>query len=166
MAPCENPLYERVEVPQHNNQWLRAVVYKEIFVFQYLGFVCSALAVFGLGKVQCSLAILGFLVTYMGNQTPKVTKRWRRNSYFPVATYTLVPFVLGAFTQAVAFGSLVQKKGTWLAIASPILNVLGGVGEGFLAETFCKQWMHLAAVVLFNLGLWAQKHVLATISGT
>eukprot|EP01031_Cornospumella_fuschlensis_P041709 gene41709-50904_t len=160
VTPFVNPLVSSLTVSDNNNAWLREVAYKFIFVTQYLGLQCFSLAVLGLKGWHGSLgwlSLAGALLAYLGNQQWKATFYLFGQPAFPLAYATLVPFILAAVLNIYSswvFGH--GAVGALLAVAPSLLIALGGVIEGLLAETVFNQWLHILAVVFFNIGMWLQ----------
>lgn len=178
VAPFDSPLrgeYENtnVVVSDKNNQWLRIVAYFFIFNMQYIGLGTFSYAILGPkyydGYLKL-LLILGFLISYLGNQDYKATFyfKWKDTeggSTFPLAWATLIPFIFGASLNLYAFkefGKLIYPGffGIFNSLLPPILIALGGAIEGLFAETIFDQKIHAFAVILFNAGFWLQLNMI------
>ena len=178
VAPFDSPLRgdaqnTNVVVSDKNNQWLRIVAYFFIFNMQYIGLQAFSYAVLGptyfFGCLKF-LSVMGFFIGYLGNQDNKATFdfKWKQTaggSTFPLAWFTLVPFILSASLNIYAFthlGKLVFSGYFSLinSIAPPVLIALGGIIEGLFAETIFDQKIHAFAVILFNTGFWLQLNMI------
>jgi hypothetical protein len=136
---------------------------------QYIGLQVFSYAVLGptlfYGYLKF-LSVIGFFISYLGNQDCKATFnfKWGKTaggSTLPLAWTTLVPFILSASLNIYAFydlGDLVFPGDFTLfkSLAPPILIALGGVIEGLFAETIFDQKIHAFAVILFNAGFWLE----------
>jgi hypothetical protein len=162
-----------VVISDKNNQWLRIVAYFLIFNMQYIGLQAFSYAVLGptyFGGWLKFLSITGFFISYLGNQDYKATFnfKWKDTeggSTFPLAWFTLVPFMLSASLNMYAFSDLGRlvfpgKFNVVNSLAPPILIALGGVIEGLFAETIFDQKIHAFAVILFNVGFWLQLNMI------
>ena len=174
VAPFDSPLRGKLEntnviVSDKNNQWLRIVAYFFIFNMQYIGLQSFSYAVLGptyFGGYIKFLSILGFFISYLGNQNYKATFYFKLpktagGSVFPLAWTTLIPFILSASLNLYAFsdlGTLVFPGPFHIinSLSPPILIALGGAIEGLFAETIFDQKIHAFAVILFNIGFWLQ----------
>jgi hypothetical protein len=178
VAPFENPLRgdlhnTNVIISDKNNEWLRIVAYFFIFNMQYIALQFFSYAILGpnafAGYLKI-LSILGFLISYLGNQDYKATFyfKWGHTtggSTFPLAWTTLIPFILAATLNIYAFahlGNTILNNNFSLfnSILPPIFIALGGIIEGLFAETIFDQKIHAFAVILFNLGFWLQLNML------
>jgi hypothetical protein len=178
VAPFDSPLRGELEdtnvvVSNKNNQWLRIVAYFFIFNMQYIGLQTFSYAVLGptyfWGCLKF-LSILGFLIGYLGNQDYKATFnfKWKDTaggSTFPLAWFTLIPFILAASLNMYSFtnlGKLVFPGFFSIinSIAPPLLIALGGIIEGLFAETIFDQKIHAFAVILFNAGFWLELNMI------
>lgn len=184
VAPFDNPLRgdlhnTNVVISDKNNQWLRIVAYFFIFNMQYISLQSFSYAVLGpYAFAGClkTLSILGFFISYLGNQDYKATFyfKWGQTaggSTFPLAWVTLVPFILAASLNVYAFAYLgtnvfVNKFSLINSVLPPIFIALGGIIEGLFAETIFDQKIHAFAVILFNLGFWLQFNMLKEIGET
>lgn len=184
VAPFDNPLRgdlhnTNVVISDKNNQWLRIVAYFFIFNMQYISLQSFSYAVLGpYAFAGClkTLSILGFFISYLGNQDYKATFyfKWGQTaggSTFPLAWVTLVPFILAASLNVYAFAYLganvfVNKFSLINSVLPPIFIALGGIIEGLFAETIFDQKIHAFAVILFNLGFWLQFNMLKLIGET
>jgi hypothetical protein len=161
VAPFENPLINQVNVYDKNNQWLRIVAYFFIFNMQYIGLQTFSYAM--LGPSYCYgyfkyLSLLGFLIGYVGNQDYKATFYFHGGSTFPLAWFTLVPFILSSSINVYAFKKLGDVTGMYSF--APLLIASGGVIEGLFAETLFDQKIHAFAVILFNAGFWLELNMI------
>jgi len=183
VAPFDSPLRgdlqnTNVVISDKNNQWLRIVAYFFIFNMQYIGLQAFSYAVLGPTYFWGSLkflSILGFFIGYLGNQDYKATFnfKWAQTaggSTFPLAWFTLVPFILSATLNMYAFtelgGLVFPGKFTIInSLAPPFLIALGGVIEGLFAETIFDQKIHAFAVILFNAGFWLELNMITKGGG-
>jgi hypothetical protein len=140
---------------------------------QYIGLQAFSYAVLGPTYFYGSLkflSIIGFFISYLGNQDYKATFNftWPKTaggSTFPLAWTTLVPFILSASLNMYAFsdlGTLVFPGYFTLfkSLAPPLLIALGGIIEGLFAETVFDQKIHAFAVILFNIGFWLELNMI------
>ena len=178
VAPFDSPLRGELEntnvvVSDKNNQWLRIVAYFFIFNMQYIGLQAFSFALLGptyFNGYLKFLSVMGFFISYLGNQDYKATFnfKWRQTaggSTFPLAWTTLVPFMLSASLNMYAFsdlGGLVFPGNFSLvnSVAPPLLIALGGAIEGLFAETVFDQKIHAFAVILFNAGFWLELNMI------
>ncbi len=178
VAPFDSPLRGELEdtnviISDKNNQWLRIVAYFLIFNMQYIGLQAFSYAVLGptyfWGCLKF-LCIMGFLISYLGNQDHKATFnfKWKDTAggpTFPLAWSTLIPFILAASLNMYAFtnlGALVFPDRFTIikSLAPPLLIALGGVIEGLFAETIFDQKIHLFAFALINVGFWLELNMI------
>ena len=178
VAPFDSPLRGELEnrnvvVSDKNNQWLRIVAYFLIFNMQYIGLQAFSYSILGptyfFGCLKF-LSVLGFFISYLGNQDYKATFnfKWKQTaggSTFPLAWATLVPFILSATLNIYAFlnlGVLVfpGKFSIINSLVPPLLIALGGAIEGLFAETIFDQKIHAFAVILFNVGFWLELNMI------
>jgi len=181
VAPFDSPLRGKLEntnviVSDKNNQWLRIVAYFFIFNMQYIGLQSFSYAVLGptyFGGYIKFLSILGFFISYLGNQNYKATFYFKLpntagGSVFPLAWTTLIPFILSASLNLYAFSDLGKlafpgnfgNYSIFNSLTPPILVALGGAIEGLFAETIFDQKIHAFAVILFNAGFWLQLNMI------
>jgi hypothetical protein len=181
VAPFDSPLRGELEntnviISDKNNQWLRIVAYFFIFNMQYIGLQTFSYAVLGPSYFYGCLkflSLLGFFIGYLGNQDHKATFifKWKETeggSTFPLAWFTLIPFMLSAILNMYAFinlGALVFTGPFTLfnSILPPLLIALGGVIEGLFAETIFDQKIHAFAVILFNTGFWLELNMITKV---
>lgn len=162
IACFKNPLDSDFNIKDFNNEWLREVVYKMLFLLQVLGLIAFSLGVFGIDKITVSLAIVAMVIAFIGPQNPKVTFYFKNQPVFPLPVLLVVVFVVSAIVNFVSyfylFGGPLQASNlpTILAGVTPILLMLGGVIEGVIAESTFNQWWHFTAVIFLNLGMIAQ----------
>ena len=178
VAPFDSPLRGELEntnviVSDKNNEWLRIVAYFFIFNMQYIGLQAFSYAILGptyfWGCLKF-LSIMGFFIGYLGNQDSKATFnfKWGQTAggpTFPLAWFTLVPFIMAASLNMYAFSNLgtLVFPGYFTVInslAPPLLIALGGVIEGLFAETVFDQKIHAFAVILFNAGFWLELNMI------
>ena len=178
VAPFDSPLRGELEntnviVSDKNNEWLRIVAYFFIFNMQYIGLQAFSYAVLGptyfWGCLKF-LSVTGFFIGYLGNQDSKATFnfKWGQTAggpTFPLAWFTLVPFIMAASLNMYAFSNLgtLVFPGYFTVInslAPPLLIALGGVIEGLFAETVFDQKIHAFAVILFNGGFWLELNMI------
>lgn len=176
MAPFEEPSSKLV-LTRNNNQWLREVAYKLLFVLQYVGNACFSLAILGFGPilqvggfievpVLLTTCVLGFFIPYT-DQTKKMTRYTSDgHSFFPVAWATALPFFVGATVNMCAYFTLCGKGDVaFWPVVPPIAFLCAGLFEGVKAETVFNQWWHIAAVVVFNVGMFVLLWVLQSFFG-
>ena len=178
VAPFDSPLRGELEntnvvVSDKNNQWLRIVAYFFIFNMQYIGLQAFSYAILGptyfYGCLQF-LSVMGFLMSYLGNQDCKATFNFKwgntsGGSTFPLAWTTLIPFIMAASLNIYAFSNLgvlvfPGRFTVFHSLAPPVLIALGGAIEGLFAETIFDQKIHAFAVILFNAGFWLELNMI------
>lgn len=173
VAPFKNPLLV-AECPDevtgnynNNNAWLREVAYKYIFVTQYVALTIFSLAVFGASPKACAVGLGGLFLWFLGPQTKKATFLFNGNPTFPLQWCVVIPFIVSALINVVAFYKLFALSSIpWLpklAIFSPLLNAFGGAYEGVVAETSFNQWDHILAVVGFNISMWIEWYLFTKV---
>lgn len=169
VSPFLNPLCDKemLVVSDKNNQWLREVAYKFIFIMQYVGLSSLALAVLGpgfLGGHFYKLFWIGLGIAYLGNQTWKMTFTLFGQSTFPLAYCVFIPFVLGASINLYAWNKLAGSTvGLIKAVFPGVLIAFGGAYEGLIAETTFYQYNHFLAVLCFFVGILMQLNTLETL---
>lgn len=162
VAFFKNPLDSDFAVDHYNNEWLREVAYKLLFLLQGLGLLAFSLAVFGFSAITITLAVLSGLVAFIGPQNPKATFSFNGQPVFPLAISILIVFIANASVNFIAYFALLGDPlvadglPRALAALAPLLLMLGGMIEGILAESSFNQWWHFTAVVFLNLGMVAQ----------
>ncbi|MDC0832026.1 hypothetical protein AY599_26560 [Leptolyngbya valderiana BDU 20041] len=159
----KNPLDSDFDIKDFNNEWLREVAYKLLFVLQGAGLLAFSLGVFGINKITLTFAIVSGIVAFIGPQNPKATIYPIDNQpVFPLAVSILVVFIVNAIVNFVAYFHLftpalaAANLPVVLAGLAPTLLMLGGVVEGILAESTFNQWWHFTAVIFLNLGIIVQ----------
>jgi hypothetical protein len=178
VAPFDSPLRGGLEntnvvVSDKNNQWLRIVAYFFIFNMQYIGLQAFSYAVLGPAYFWGGLkflSFLGFFIGYLGNQDSKATFnfKWKDSaggSTFPLAWFTLVPFIMAASLNMYAFsnlGALVFPDYFSIihSITPPLLIALGGIIEGLFAETVFDQKIHFLSFAIINFGFWLELNMI------
>ncbi|KAL3934071.1 MAG: hypothetical protein SGBAC_010130 [Bacillariaceae sp.] len=174
VSPFLNPLCDKelLKVQEKNNQWLREVAYKFIFIMQYVGLATLAMAVYGpdgpdflpLHGQLYKLFFVGLAVAYLGNQSNKMTFTLWGQSTFPLAWSVFIPFVSGALLNWFAWNKLAgETVGVVKAVGPGILIALGGAYEGLVAETRFYQYDHFLAVLAFFVGIFMQLDTLGKL---
>ena len=162
VAFFKNPLATNFDIKHFNNEWLREVAYKLLFIFQGAGLLAFSLGVFGINKITLSFAIVSGIVAFIGPQNPKATFYVNKQPVFPLSISILVVFIINAIVNFVAYFYLLDEAlaaanlPIVLAAVAPILLMLGGVIEGVIAESTFNQWWHFTAVIFLNLGVVSQ----------
>jgi len=162
VACFQNPLDSDVAIKDCNNEWLREVAYKLLFLLQGAGLLAFSLAVFGFNAITIPFAVLSGLIAFIGPQNPKATFSFNGQPVFPLAVSILVVFIVNAVVNLIAYfvllGDPLASAGLPRALAAlaPLLLMLGGMIEGVIAESSFNQWWHFTAVVFLNLGMIAQ----------
>ena len=162
VAFFKNPLDCDFAVDHYNNEWLREVAYKLLFLLQGVGLLAFSLAVFGFSIITIPFAVLSGLIAFIGPQNPKATFLFNGQPVFPLAVSILAVFIVNAIVNFVAYFSLLGDPLVLaglpraLAALAPLLLMLGGMIEGIVAESSFNQWWHFIAVVFLNLGMVAQ----------
>ena len=163
VSPFLNPLCDKEElvVSDKNNEWLREVAYKFIFIMQYVGLTTLALAVLGPdflgGHFYLLFFWIGLGISYLGNQAWKMTFTLFGQSTFPLAFCVFIPFVLGATVNLYAWNKLAgDTVGLFKAVFPGLLIAFGGAYEGLVAETTFYQYNHFLAVLYFFIGIFMQ----------
>ncbi len=158
----QNPLDTQFPLTNSNNEWLREVAYKLLFILQGAGLLCFSLGVFGVNRYTLALALVSFLGAFFLPQNPKVTFNFHHQPVFPLSLWLTVVFVLNALVNFGAYFYLFVSPLTAagqagiLAGLAPALLMIGGVVEGVIAESTFNQWWHFIAVIFLNLGILCQ----------
>ncbi|MEH2252390.1 hypothetical protein [Nostoc sp.] len=158
----QNPLDSDFNIKNINNEWLREVAYKLLFILQGAGLLAFSLGVFGVNKFTLSLAIISVVVWSIGPQNPKGTFYIKGQPVFPLSIPILVVFIVNAIVNFIAyfylFGEGLQEANLPKILAGlvPTLLMLGGMIEGLLAESTFNQWWHFGAFLLINSAMLAQ----------
>ncbi|CAM9730309.1 unnamed protein product [Choristocarpus tenellus] len=159
VAPFKNPLLEKFDIRDNNNQLVREVAYRLVLLMQFIGLQTFSLAVLGFGFFNgtlLTLSIAGMLSAYLGNQKWKATFYLFDQSTFPVAWLTLIPFSAAMMLNLYAFHAIGNSAVGMLALLPTLLIFFGGVLESLLVETRFNQWCHVGAVAIMNAGIWLQ----------
>ncbi|MEH2270520.1 MAG: hypothetical protein V7K68_19255 [Nostoc sp.] len=162
IASFKNPLDSDFNIKDFNNEWLREVVYKMLFLLQVVGLLAFSLGVFGINNITLTFAILSIVIAFIGPQEPKTTFYFKNQPVFPLSVSLVAVFVVNAMVNFVSyfyiFGDALQATNlpNILAGVTPILLMLGGVIEGVIAESTFNQWWHFTAVIFLNLGMITQ----------
>ena len=157
-----NPLDTDFNIKNFNNEWLREVAYKLLFLLQGAGLLAFSLGVFGINKITISFALISSIVAFIGPQNPKATFYFNNQPVFPLSISILVVFIINAIVNFVAYFFLFDAALTaanlpvFLAGLAPTLLMLGGMIEGIIAESSFNQWWHFTAVIFLNLGMIVQ----------
>lgn len=158
----QNPLDSDFNIKSFNNEWLREVAYKLLFMFQSAGLLIFSLGVFGINKLTLTLAIFTGIIAFMGPQNPKVTFKFKDQPVFPLATSLLVVFIINATVNLVAYWYLFSAPLSAadlpkiLSLLVPLLLTLGGMIEGLMAESTFNQWWHFTAFVFINVAMFTE----------
>ncbi len=162
VACFQNPLASEFNIKSFNNEWLREVAYKLLFLFQSAGLLSFSLGVFGINKLTLALAIFSGIVGFIGPQNPKVTFKINNQPVFPLATSLMVVFIINAtvnlFAYYYLFGTPLAAVGLpkLLSLLVPLLLTLGGMIEGVVAESTFNQWWHFGAFLFINVAMVAE----------
>ncbi|QMS92301.1 hypothetical protein HUN01_33680 [Nostoc edaphicum CCNP1411] len=153
------------EPEKYNNDQLRYVTYKLLFLFQAIAAGMYTIGVLGFDKWQLVfleidkpwtviLIITILLWLYiLPRDTKPFPKKLNGQDIFPVPFLTFLSFIplTLSFT-----ASLIYLMGGWSALFPGLLvsalYLGGGLSEGLGAESTFNQWWHLLAVVLLNAG--------------
>lgn len=158
----QNPLDSDFNIKNFNNEWLREVAYKLLFMFQSAGLLVFSLAVFGINKYTLTLAILSGVIAFIGPQNPKVTFQFKEQPVFPLAASLLVVFIINATVNLIAYWYLLSGPFAAadlpkiLSLLVPFILTLGGMIEGIMAESTFNQWWHFTAFALINIAMFSQ----------
>ena len=106
--PLQNPLDSDFAVDHYNNEWLREVAYKLLFLLQGLGLLAFSLAVFGFSAITITFAVLSGLVAFIGPQNPKATFSFNGQPVFPLAISILIVFIANASVNFFAYFALLD----------------------------------------------------------
>ena len=161
----QNPLDTDFNIKDCNNEWLREVAYKLLFLLQGAGLLAFSLGVFGINKITLTFAIISGLVAFTAPQNPKATFYFNHQPVFPLSISILVVFIINAIVNFVAYFYLFNTALAdanlpfLLAGLAPILLMLGGVIEGIIAESTFNQWWHFIAVIFLNFGMIVQIYI-------
>jgi len=165
VACFQNPLDTDFDIKSFNNEWLREVAYKLLFLFQGAGLLTFSLGVFGINKLTLTLAIASGIIGFIGPQNPKVTFKFKDQPVFPLATSLTVVFIVNATVNLVAyyylFGEPLATAGLpkILSLLVPLILTLGGMIEGILAESTFNQWWHFGAFLLINVAMISELYI-------
>jgi len=173
VAPFRSPEDKKcVNVQEYNNERLRRVNYRFIFVLQAWGFMLQNIAVFCVNGLNGFLVPTAIVFAYIGFADQRIPKEPHifGNPAFPLSAVSLIVFILAASLNLCAFGfigiNIYQDQPEILRVVKAILPVtliaIGGVIEGLLAETTFNQWLHGLAFFILNIGFWAEYGFLKT----
>jgi len=158
----QNPLAAEFNIKSFNNEWLREVAYKLLFLFQSAGLLTFSLGVFGINKLTLALAIFSGAIGFIGPQNPKVTFKFNDRPVFPLATSLMVVFTINATVNLAAYYYLFSaplaaaELPKILSLLVPSILTLGGVIEGVVAESTFNQWWHFTAFLFINAAMFAE----------
>jgi len=169
VAFFQNPLDTDLKIKDCNNEWLREVAYKLLFLMQGAGLLAFSLGVFGINKITLPFAIISGIVAFAGPQNPKATFYFNNQPVFPLSISMLVVFIINAGVNFVAYFVLFYPSiaaanlPVILSGIAPTLLMLGGVIEGVIAESTFNQWWHFTAVIFLNLGMIFQIYIFSLL---
>lgn len=181
-APVRPPTQAEVDairIYNSNNQWLRTVTYQFLFTFQCVGLASFVVAVFGASAPTLALIALAAFVGLVGPKEPRLgftrTVNGTERSVLPLSLPLFITFIviasLNLWANVALFASVLAATAwpptllPWLkvipanvggvlaALASPVLTGLGGLYEGYVAESSFNQWDHFIAFVMLISGL-------------
>ena len=162
VACFQNPLSSEFNIKSFNNEWLREVAYKLLFLFQSAGLLTFSLGAFGINKLTLTLAIFSGVIAFIGPQDPKVTFKFNNQPVFPLATSLMVVFIINATVNIFAYYYLFSTPlaviglPKILSLLIPLILTLGGMIEGIVAESTFNQWWHFTAFLFINVAMIAE----------
>lgn len=165
VAPFRNPIEEEFALQDYNNGWMRAVVYKYIFLFESVAFLMAYHGYSGFGLAWVSLSLI--LLSYVGDQSKKVTFEVFGQPVFPAPAVMIPLFIWGVILNLfVGFdiAGHISSDGPierWGYDIGALLAASGGFVEAVVAESTFNQLIHLGAVVLLITGSYLQGYFLS-----